>query len=74
METVERQPGEVAPGVALVTDTMQIGDYTTPSGQRMTGVEDRMTWIVVKREGKWLIRSAHNTTIDPMAAKHDPGK
>jgi uncharacterized protein (TIGR02246 family) len=74
MEEIYGTPSEVAPGVALVTSTIKVGDYTTPSGNRMTGVEDRMTYILVQRDGKWLIRSAHNTTIDPVAAQHDPGK
>ncbi len=75
IEIEERRVTAMAPGVALVTSTERMGAYTTPSGQVMKGVEDRMTLVMVKQsDGRWLIRSGHNTTIDRGAERFDPGK
>jgi uncharacterized protein (TIGR02246 family) len=75
VEVLGMQVTEIVPGVMMSTSTERMGDYKTPDGRVMTGVEDRMTLVVVKQaDGRWLVRSGHNTTIDPVAAKFDPGK
>ncbi len=74
IHTLESEIGWVAPGVALAVVTSKADDYTTPSGQRMTNILDRLSLVLVKRDGRWLIRAGHNTTIDQAAARHDPSK
>jgi len=69
---VSRSVGEISPGVAIAVVTFDVDDYTTPDGRRMTGIRDRITYILVKKDAQWLIRSGHNTTIDPVAVAHDP--
>jgi len=69
-----RQLGYVAPGVAIAVITFTLDDYTEPSGTLMSNVHDCITYILVKQHNRWLIRSAHNTTTNLAAAKHDPGK
>ncbi len=67
-----RSVGEIAAGVTIGVVTFTMDDYTTPDGRWMSGVKNRITYILVKREGSWLVRSGHNTTIDPIAVAHDP--
>ena len=65
---------EIAPGVAIVIWRSQVDDFTTPEGQRVTAMRTMGTLVMVKVNGKWLIRSGQNSTIDEMAARHDPGR
>jgi len=67
-----RSVSEIAPGVSISGVTFTMDDYKTPDGRVMHGVENRLTYIVVKQNGRWLVRSGHNTTIDPVAVAHDP--
>ena len=48
-------------------------DYTLPDGRPMTNNLFRMTLVLEKKNGRWLIRAGENTVLDPEAAKHDPG-
>jgi uncharacterized protein (TIGR02246 family) len=67
-----RSVSEIAPGVAIGVVTFTMDDYKTPDGRVMQGVTNRLTYIMVKQDGRWLVRSGHNTTIDPVAVAHDP--
>jgi uncharacterized protein (TIGR02246 family) len=71
---LDKSEALLAPGVVLVTTTVKMDDYTAQDGKRMTNNLFRITWVFEKQDGKWLIRSAHNTSIDTEAAKHDPVK
>lgn len=71
--TVDRTEALLAPDLVLVTATVKMDDYTLPDGKRMTNNLFRLTFVLRKRDAKWLIRSAQNTVIDSEAAKHDPG-
>ncbi len=74
-ETLESEISEIAPDVALVVLTIRMGDFTTPDGRLEKDMHDRMSYVLVKQpDEKWLIRAAHNTTIHPLVAKHDPTK
>ena len=66
--------GSLAPGLVLVTSTIKMDDYTAQDGKRMTDNVFRMTWVMEKKAGGWLIRSAANVPINIEAAAHDPGK
>ena len=71
---VDRSEAMLAPNLALVVATIKMDDYTAQDGKRMTDNLFRMTLVMQKQGGKWLIRSAENTVIDTAAALHDPGK
>lgn len=74
-ETLESDFTEIAPNVALVVLTIKMGDFTTPDGRLEKDMHDRMSYVLLKQaDGSWLIRVAHNTTIHPVAARHDPTK
>ncbi len=74
-EMLESDIAEIAPGVALVVLTLRMGDFTTPDGRLEKDMHDRMSYVLLKQsDGSWLIRIAHNTTIHPLAAQHDPTK
>jgi uncharacterized protein (TIGR02246 family) len=74
-EILESEISEIASDVALVVLTIRMGEFTTPDGRLEKDMHDRMTFVVVKQpDERWLIRAAHNTTIHPLAAKHDPTK
>ena len=63
----------LTPTVALAITTIKMDDYTAQDGKRMTNNLSRLTWVLEKHNGTWLVRSGQNTTIDPQAAIHDPG-
>jgi len=62
----------VSADVAVAT---AIGD-----GEGFTGTDGRifppstsiLTYVLVRRDGHWLIAEAHNTTVDPRAAHNNP--
>ncbi len=71
---VEKSEALLTPNIALVVAKIQMDDYTARDGKRMTDNFFRMTLVLEKQNGAWLIRSAENTVIDLMAAPHDPGQ
>ncbi|HEY0790264.1 MAG TPA: SgcJ/EcaC family oxidoreductase [Chthoniobacterales bacterium] len=62
----------VTSDVAVAVVTVKAGDFTTPEGERKTGTQDRLSLILVKREGGWRLTHGHNTVIDPKAQPFDP--
>lgn len=65
----------IAPGVAMAVRTFRMGDFTDPTGKVEKDMHDCMTLVLVKQsDGHWLIRAAHNTTINQMAQQFDPAK
>jgi uncharacterized protein (TIGR02246 family) len=71
---LDKSEAVLAPGIVLINSTIKMDDYTAQDGKQMKDNLFRMTWVMEKQNGKWLIRSAHNTVIDIEAGKHDPGK
>lgn len=72
---LESEITEIAPGVAHVVLTIKMDDFTTPDGRLEQNMHDRMSWVLLRQPNAiWLIRAAHNTTINPLAAQHDPAK
>lgn len=59
---------------ALVVVTEHITKEThTPSGDTVSpGGETRLSFVVVKQDGKWLISHGHNTSVNPHAKPFDP--
>jgi uncharacterized protein (TIGR02246 family) len=73
MHTEETAVRALAPDVVAVVLTVAMGDFTTPGGHEMRGTRDRLSLVLVRRGGRWLIGHGHNTVIDPVAARFDPG-
>lgn len=74
-QVLDPEISPIAPGVALVVFTLKMGDFTDPTGKVEKDMHDRMSFVMVKQtDGRWLIRAAHNTTINPIAAQFDPAK
>ncbi len=71
---VDEQVEIIAPDVALAVTTVKMDDYTAQDGRRMVNNVSRLTWVLIRHDGEWLVRSGHNTTVDHEAAKHDPAR
>ena len=52
-----------SPNAAVVTVTNRIGAYTTPDEVKHENERQIKTFVVVKRNGKWLIMQDQNTVI-----------
>jgi uncharacterized protein (TIGR02246 family) len=74
LHTLSHEESEVAPGVALVVQKSLLDDFTTPDGHVVKGLQNMGMMILVKHEGKWLIRAAENSSIDPRASMKPPAK
>ena len=74
MHVVERTIAPLSEDTVLVLSTVKMDDYTAQDGKRMTDNLFRLTWVLKKQEGKWLIRFGQNTVIDQEAARHNPVK
>jgi uncharacterized protein (TIGR02246 family) len=64
----------VTPGTAISIVTWSKGSFITPEGKQMPEGKDRMSLFLVKRGGRWLIASGHNTTIIPEAQQYNPNR
>jgi uncharacterized protein (TIGR02246 family) len=62
----------IAPGVAAAVLLLKVGPFTPPDGIARPESQDRLSLIVAKRSGRWLIAHGHNTVIDPGAQRFDP--
>jgi uncharacterized protein (TIGR02246 family) len=54
--------------------TWSKGSFVTPDGKQVPEGKDRMSLFLVKRAGRWLIVSGHNTTINAEAQQYDPNR
>ncbi len=52
-----------APNLAVVTVTSRMSTFTTPDGVRHENERHIRTFVVVNRNGRWLIMQDQNTTI-----------
>jgi uncharacterized protein (TIGR02246 family) len=70
-ESLDIQP--LTPDVAIVTGTYRNGEWTRPdTGQVVSNGKDRVTYVLVKQQDRWLIVRGHVTDIDQQAAPFDP--
>jgi len=74
VHTLFHEASEIAPGVALVVQKSQLDDFTTPDGHIVKGLQTMGIMVLVKRDGKWLIRASENSSIDPRASMKPPVK
>jgi uncharacterized protein (TIGR02246 family) len=58
--------------VAATVIALKAGEYTTPDGKQQNATLDRLSLILVNRNGEWRIAHGHNTVVDPTAAPFDP--
>ena len=49
--------------VAVVTATSRVSTYTTPDGVTHVNEQQRRTFVVVERSGRWLVMQDHNTVV-----------
>jgi len=61
METIEIR--FITPSVAVADVIHIMDDFTTPDGIKHVNERQIKTYIVVKKEDKWLLTHDHNTTI-----------
>lgn len=69
----------VTPDVAVVNVTYEVGAFYPPDGvnrgmNKMGDNEDRLTLVLVKKQGKWLLTAGQNTPVDARAAANDPAR
>jgi uncharacterized protein (TIGR02246 family) len=51
--------------VAVATVTSHVSTYTTPDGMKHENERWVRTFVVVRRDGRWLIMQDHNTIVLP---------
>ena len=62
----------ITPDVAIAVATMKFGPVTLPSGQVISELKTRGSFILVKRGPSWKIAHFQNTPVDPKAEQNDP--
>lgn len=53
----------ITPDVAIVDAIDKTSDFTTSDGKKHQNERHIKTYVLVKRNGKWLLAHDHNTTI-----------
>ncbi len=64
----------IRPDVAVVIAKWDADGFDTPNGKHHDKGTNVSTMIYAKQDGKWLISSGENVTVDPEAATHNPAK
>ena len=72
MSTGDIEIRAVTPDVAIAVVTELDTAGVLPDGSNAPPGSGRLTYVLVKRGGKWKITHGHNTTIDPNAQRFDP--
>ncbi|MGA2850083.1 MAG: SgcJ/EcaC family oxidoreductase [Terracidiphilus sp.] len=62
----------ITPDVAIATTSGDADGYTTPDGRARPPSTSMLTYVLVHRDGRWMITEGHNTTVDPVAAPNNP--
>ena len=65
---------KITSDTAVAVLNLSMGDFTTPSGETIKNSKDRLSLILVKQKGRWLIAHGHNTVLDMRAAPSNPIK
>lgn len=60
--------------VAIAHIKTYYGEFTTPGGNKMGNTDDLAMLVYVKKNGKWLLTSGENVTVNEAAQHHDPVK
>jgi uncharacterized protein (TIGR02246 family) len=64
----------IRPDVAVAIVKWKVDGFIAPDGRQFDKGIDVSTLVFAKQNGKWLIASGENVTVDPIAAPHDPVK
>jgi uncharacterized protein (TIGR02246 family) len=64
----------IRPDVAVAIVRWKVDGFDVPDGRHFDKGTDVSTLVFSKQNGKWLITSGENVTVDPLAAPHDPAK
>jgi uncharacterized protein (TIGR02246 family) len=62
----------ITPEVAIATETQSTDAFKTPDGKEIREGLHRLTFVLVKINGSWLIANGHNTVIEADAQRNDP--
>lgn len=62
----------ITPDVVIATTVGDGEGFTGTDGRVFPPSTSILTYVLVHRDGRWLITSAHNTTVDPHAAHNNP--
>jgi uncharacterized protein (TIGR02246 family) len=62
----------INPDVAAAVVTATVGTFRTPDGAPRPSADNRLSFILTKRDGTWRVAHGHNTVIDPAAQPFDP--
>jgi uncharacterized protein (TIGR02246 family) len=74
IEMADLEIREISPDVAAAVILLKVDPFTPPDGITRPSSEDRLSLILTKRSGRWLIAHGHNTIIDHGAQRFDPVK
>ena len=72
MSTAEMTIRAVTPDVAIAVVTQNDKGGILPDGSKAPPGAGRLSYVLVKRGGKWMITHGHNTVIDADAQRFDP--
>lgn len=64
----------IRPDVAISITKWTTDAFDSPDGRHFEKGANVSTLAFAKQNGKWLIATGENVTIDPMAAAHEPVK
>jgi uncharacterized protein (TIGR02246 family) len=62
------------PDIAIVHATWEWPGFTLPSGEEATDFKGMITMVMVKQNGRWLIRALQNTVNNPPPMPEQPNK
>jgi uncharacterized protein (TIGR02246 family) len=74
IEMADVEIREISPDVTAAVILLEVDPFTPPDGIARPSSEDRLSLILTKRSGRWLIAHGHNTLIDHGAQRFDPVK
>jgi uncharacterized protein (TIGR02246 family) len=74
IEMADVEIREISPDVTAAVILLKVDPFTPPDGIARPSSEDRLSLILTKRSGRWLIAHGHNTVIDHGAQRFDPVK
>jgi uncharacterized protein (TIGR02246 family) len=74
IEMINVEIREISPDVAAAVIVLNVDPFTPPDGFIRPSSEDRLSLILTKQSGRWLIAHGHNTVIDRGAQPFDPVK
>lgn len=64
----------IAPSVAIAVAYLQMEAFSPPDGSHRPAAGNRLSFVLVQRDGAWRIAHGHNTVVDPRARPFNPAK